>query len=147
MKPKYMVLCTLIVLCLIFPERLQANWAYPFVVWNGYTYVISDEKVEKVGKEIGHVTKYSDMEGTYTGNFSNAYKKGTKYFAIKGISTDEAIAVQDEKGKFVKATREGKYASSKKSSEINFLKWAAVFLVIVILIVTGENIASRKRRR
>ncbi|GGF26857.1 hypothetical protein GCM10010954_27380 [Halobacillus andaensis] len=54
------------------------------------------------------MTSYSDME-QYRGNFSNAYREGTKYFSIEGISTEEAIAVQEEDGRFIKAHREGEY--------------------------------------
>lgn len=71
----------------------MASWAYPFVVWDKNVYVVSDEVVIEIDKQIGRVTKYSDKEGNYGGNFSNVYKKGTKYFSIKGISTDIAIAV------------------------------------------------------
>ena len=69
----------------LFSNKVLADWAYSFVVWYGFIYVVSDEFVEVVDKEIGHVTKYSDREGTYSGNFSNRYKKGTAYFSIKGI--------------------------------------------------------------
>ncbi|MEK5389095.1 hypothetical protein NSQ59_01770 [Margalitia sp. FSL K6-0131] len=147
MRARSIPLFAMLFLFLLTPLKSLADWAYPFVVWNGYIYVVSEEKVEKVDKEIGHVTKYSDREGTYSGNFSNVFKKGTKYYSIKGISTDEAIAVQDGKGKFVKATREGKYEGDKKSSEINFIKWAAVFLVIIIIIATGGNFVKRKKER
>lgn len=51
------------------------------------------------------MTKYSNIEGTYSGNFSNTYKKGTKYFSIKEISTDIAIVVQ-EGGQYRKAIKE-----------------------------------------
>ncbi|MBS4174674.1 hypothetical protein [Bacillus sp. FJAT-49736] len=165
MRTIYVILCTVLSISFLVSDKSFAKWAYPFVVWNGYIYVVNDEKVKEIGKEIGHVTKYSDREGTYSGNFSNSYKKGTKYYSIKGINTDEAIAVQDGNGKYVKATRDGKYVkptknekyvkptnvgeyeSNKKSSEIIFLKWTAVFLVLVILIVTGRNVANRKRPR
>ncbi|MBB2480755.1 hypothetical protein H5P36_11165 [Bacillus sp. APMAM] len=148
MKGRCIPLFTMLFLFLITPINSFASWAYPFVVWNGYIYVVSEVKVEKVEKEIGHVTKYSDREGMYSGNFSNVFKKGTKYYSIKGISTDEAIAVQDENGKYKKATREGKYGWSKKaSSEINFPKLAAVFLVIIIIIATGGNFVKRKKLR
>ncbi|QKY70675.1 hypothetical protein [Lentibacillus sp. CBA3610] len=90
------------------PES-SANWAYRFVVWNGDMYRLSDEYVDEVSKEIGKVTKYSDIEGTYSGNFSNEYEKGTKYFSIKDVSTDEAIAIQEKNGKYRKALNEGKY--------------------------------------
>ncbi len=84
------------------------DWNSSFVVWDDYIYVMSNEYVTDVESEIGKVTKYSDKEGTYFGNFSNTYKKGTKYFSIAEISTDEAIAVE-ENGKFIKAIRKGKY--------------------------------------
>jgi hypothetical protein len=90
-------------------EKSSASLAFSFVVWNGYIYKLSDEYVEEVTEEIGEVTKYSDIEGTYSGNFSNEYEKGTKYFSVKGISTDEAIAIQEQDGKYRKAIRYGKY--------------------------------------
>lgn len=89
-------------------KTLATSWAYSFVVWDGYIYVISDEYVTEIGDEIGHVTSYSDME-QYSGNFSNAYKKGTKYFSIEGISTDQAIAVEESDGQYIKAYRETEY--------------------------------------
>lgn len=89
-------------------DNSSADWAYNFVVLEGYIYQLTDEYVESIDEEIGEVTKYSDMEGTYSGNFSNAYEKGTKYYAIQGISTDEAIAIKDE-DKYKKAIRDGKY--------------------------------------
>ena len=52
------------------------------------------------------------MEGTYSGNFSNTYPKGTKYYSIVGESTDEAIAVKNN-GNYIKATRDGEYAGIK----------------------------------
>ena len=86
----------------------SADWNSNFVVWDGYVYEISSEHVTEVEEEIGKVTNYSDREGTYYGNFSNMYKKGTKYYAIVGVNTDEAIAVE-EYGKYRIAYREGKY--------------------------------------
>ena len=86
----------------------SADWNSSFVVWDGYVYEMSNEYVMEVEEEIGKVTKYSDKEGTYSGNFSNMYKKGTKYYAIVGINTDEAIAVK-ENGEYRKAYRDGKY--------------------------------------
>jgi hypothetical protein len=89
-------------------KTLATSWAYSFVVWDGYIYVISDEYVTEIGNEIGHVTRHSDME-QYSGNFSNAYKRGTKYYSIKGISTDHAIAVEESDGQYKKANREAEY--------------------------------------
>lgn len=89
-------------------DNSSAEWAFKFVVWDGYIYQLSDEYVDDVDEEIGAVTKYSVMEGTYSGNFSNVYKKGTKYYAMQGISTEEAIAIAEE-GKYRKAIRHEKY--------------------------------------
>lgn len=90
-------------------DSSSADWAYSFVVWDDYIYRLDDEYVDEVGEVIGEVTAYSDHEGTYRGNFSNEYEKGTKYFSIKGVDVEEAIAVEDE-GKYRKGVREGKYA-------------------------------------
>ncbi|MFJ5763162.1 hypothetical protein ACIQAA_29420 [Neobacillus sp. NPDC093182] len=89
-------------------KPLATTWAFQFVVWQGYIYVISDEYVSEIDSEIGQVTKYSDME-SYAGNFSNTYKKGTKYYSIKGISTEEAIAIEETAGGYIKAYRESEY--------------------------------------
>ncbi|NBI27954.1 hypothetical protein ERL59_03135 [Chengkuizengella sp. YPA3-1-1] len=71
-------------------------------------YEVIDENVSQLNRQIGHVTRYSDME-SLSGNFSNAYPKGTKYYSIQGISTDEAIAVQVKDEIFKKAIRGGEY--------------------------------------
>jgi hypothetical protein len=97
---------------IFFPSKSQADWTNSFVVWDGYVYVLTDEVVDEVYKEIGHVTKYSDIEGTYSGNFSNTYPKGTKYYSIVGVSTDEAFAVKNN-GSYIKVTRDGEYAGDK----------------------------------
>lgn len=91
----------------------SADWAFSFVVWDDYIYQLGDDYVLDVNEEIGEVTVYSDMEGSYKGNFSNVYDEGTKYYSITGTSTDEAIAVQEEDGKYRKAVRDGKYERSE----------------------------------
>ena len=66
-----------------FPSRILAtSWAYPFVVWDGYIYVISDEYVTEIDNEIGQVTKYSDME-QYSGNFLTLIKKVLNTIRLK----------------------------------------------------------------
>jgi hypothetical protein len=89
-----------------------------------------DEYVTDVEKEIGSVTKYSDMD-SLTGNFSNTYKKGTKYYSIKGISTNEAIAVEEEEGIFRKAIREGEYEPNK--SKFLGLGWSSILGSLFVL--------------
>lgn len=87
---------------------VSASWAYPFIVNKGNIYVITDEQIDpsQIGKNIGKVTKYSDREGTYSGNFSNRYPKGTPYYEIKGIDPLEAIAIQESDNVYVKAVYE-----------------------------------------
>ncbi len=85
------------------------DWNSSFVVWDTYMYETTDEYVNEIDEEVGHVTKYSDNEGTYSGNFSNKYKKGTTYYSIKGISKDEAIAIKEDDGRYRKLIRNGKY--------------------------------------
>lgn len=140
-------ICLLLIMILLnsflFPNKLLADWAYSFVVWDGYVYVVSDEMVQDVEKQIGHVTKYSDMEGTYSGNFSNSYKKGTKYFSIKGISKDEAIAIEEDDGRFRKATREGKYEGRERGLS-GLIAGSFIVLNIVIL---GLYLIDRRMKR
>lgn len=90
----------------------SADWVSAFVVWDGMIYVLEDEYVLEVDEEIGKVTKYSDNEGTYSGNFSNEYEKGTKYYSISGIHTEEAIAVEDGNGRYRKAVMESEYGGN-----------------------------------
>jgi hypothetical protein len=63
--------------------KSSADWAISFVVWEGYIYQLSDEYIDDISEELVEVTKYSDMEGTYSGNFSNEYPKWSKFYAIK----------------------------------------------------------------
>ncbi|WP_313892204.1 hypothetical protein [Psychrobacillus sp.] len=120
---------------ILFPMKSLASWAYEFVVWNGDVYVVSDEAIENVNKEIGHVTKYSDREGTYSGNFSNVYPKGTSYFSIEGVSTDEAIAIQGKDGTYMKANKDGEYAGNKYDFwNIIFSPFVAATSALLVLI-------------
>ncbi|MBS4218091.1 hypothetical protein KHA96_07105 [Bacillus sp. FJAT-49711] len=132
MKTTFIRSCILafIVSFLIVPQS-KASWAYSFVVWDGYVYIVSDESVENIDKEIGHVTKHSDKEGSYWGNFSNAFPKGTKYYSITDTSTNDAIAVQTTEGIYVKATREGKYMSEYPLTAI------IAFTIIMLVFILG----------
>jgi hypothetical protein len=115
-KPLIIFILLTLVCFFTITNKPLADWVNSFVVWDGFIYVISDEVIDEVDQEIGHVTKYSDIEGTFSGNFSNTYRKGTKYFSIKDVSTDEAIAIKVKEGNYIKAVRDGEYAG-KKSEE------------------------------
>ncbi|WP_207224301.1 hypothetical protein [Fictibacillus sp. BK138] len=103
---------------------------------------MNDEYVTEIDKEIGKVTRYSDMY-PQPGNFSNVYEKGTKYYAIKDVSTDEAIAVEDGSGKYKKAVREKEYTygnedspadkSSDMTATLLILSAITIFLIIFVL--------------
>jgi hypothetical protein len=141
----------------IIPTTAMATkWVYRFVVWDGYVYVVKEEYVTEIDREIGQVTKYSDME-QYPGNFSNFYKKGTKYYSIKGISTDESIAVEEERGRYKEAIREKEYTyggTFEDNSEdtftekmYNFLDIAVNLLVLFTIIIFVIFLVIKKRRR
>lgn len=132
-------LLSIITFCLlILPGITFADWAYSFVVYDGYTYVISDDYVTDIDKEIGKVTKYSDKEGTYYGNFSNTYKRGTRYYSIKSVSKDSAIAIEDN-GKYVKAIRNGEYAGSQYNPFSIFIGGIIVFIILTLVIYIVQN--------
>lgn len=137
LRNKYLLLITVLFVLLtsFAPSKAMAtSWAYPFVVWDGYIYVISDnEYVTEIGGKIGQVTKYSDME-QYSGNFSNAYKKGTIYYSIEGVSTEEAIAIEESGGRYIKAYREGEYEFRSIFDEQGIVK-VFIFSILGILAV------------
>lgn len=121
---------------------VHADWAYGFVVNDGKSYIISDDRVDKeqTGSIIGKVTSYSDEEGTYSGNFSNCYPKGTKYYNIKGVDPDEAIAIKLNEGLFIRADYGGEYAGSR-------LDWGKVIGYMAGLLLAGLVIVASYRKR
>ncbi|MCH7323959.1 hypothetical protein LZ480_19025 [Solibacillus sp. MA9] len=129
---KGLLLSVIVFFWLFFIPQLvfATSWAFPFVVWNDSIYVITDEVVPLVEQKIGKVTRYSDME-QFGGNFSNYYPKGTTYYAIEGIATTEAIAVEHEKGKYIKAVYESPYEF--QGSVMNKAKMAFIAIVIAIM--------------
>lgn len=144
MKASFAGIGVLCVLLLLLPlQALATSWAYPFVVWDGYMYEVTDEYVTDVERKIGHVTSYSDMN-TKSGNFSNAYRKGTKYYEITGVSTDEAIAVEIGKVQYKKAVRRGEYAlaNDPRSTLMPIL-----IVILVSLFVAGATYTYLKRDR
>lgn len=116
-------------------------------MWDGYVYIISENVAEDPEKEIGEVTFYSDEEGTYSGNFSNTYEYGTKYFAITGVSTDVAIAVQEKDGTFITAFRDHKYEENKTSEAPIITGIALLFMVIVFMIFLAEKRVRKSQKR
>ncbi len=145
MKRNIVMILAICLLVSIAPNKsLATSWAYPFVVWDGYLYVVTDEDVTEIGEEIGHVTKYSDME-QYSGNFSNSYREGTKYYAIMGVSTEEAIAIIEDEGTYRKAIREGKYTYSK--GILDYIGWIVGGVVLLFLIAFGINQLEAKLGR
>ena len=143
MKKKNLITVVLL-LCVVlsfFSSKVFAtSWAYPFVVWNDSVYVVSEETIDDVEKEIGKVTKYSDME-QYGGNFSNVYPKGTKYYSIKGINTSVAIAVESSDGQYIKAYLQGEYTYKKSFTEYIY-NGLGVFAILIIGLLIYSRISS-----
>ena len=134
-----------LLLCIVFPlsssKVFATSWAYQFVVWDDHIYVVSEETVLDVEKKIGKVTKYSDMY-SYSGNFSNVFPKGTKYYSIKGIDTTIAIAVQTSDGHYIKAYRQGEYTYQK-----SFTEYIYTVLGVLASLIVGLLIYFRIRRK
>jgi hypothetical protein len=116
-----------------------------FVVNDGKIYVITGERVEpnRIGSSIGKVTKYSDSEGTYSGNFSNRYPKGTKYYEIIGVEIKDAIAVKENEGVYVKASYSGEYAGGKNNGS-DYLPY--VVLIVLLVLLAGYYMKKRLHR-
>lgn len=124
-----------------FPQKsLATDWAYQFVVWEGTIYIVSDEQVTDVDEVIGQVTKYSDMK-QYGGNFSNTFQKGTKYYSVKGVDPNKAIAVQLDKHVYVKAENDGAYEYNGKGI-VNYLLGG---LVLVAVTAVGAMVFVNSR--
>lgn len=111
------------------------------LVYHGNIYVISDEYTTTVDKIIGHVTKYSNRAGTYYGNFSNTYKKGTKYYSIKDIDIEEAIAIEDN-GKYRIAFYNGEYKGWKYSPFQIAIGGLVIVLISVLLLKVRRRFTS-----
>lgn len=136
--------------CILFPNKsIATKWLYPFVVWDGFVYVVSEEYVTEIDSEIGQVTMYSDME-ELPGNFSNTYNKGTKYYAIKGVSTEESIAIRESDGQYKKADRKEEYRHHSnedldKEEKFGFSDLVIGLSVLILIIVFGTFFVRKKR--
>ncbi|GIO31653.1 MULTISPECIES: hypothetical protein [Paenibacillus] len=142
MKKLTLLVC-IFFLCI--SAEASASWAYRFVVYNHGTYEVTAEQVDsdRIGKKLGKVTRYTDREGTYGGNFSNVYPKGTTYHEIKGISPKEQIAVKTGIGAYIKAEYRGAYAGPAGGpSEV----WLSI-PIIVLLAAAAMFFYYRRRTR
>ncbi|MFC3750683.1 hypothetical protein [Paenibacillus sp. GCM10012306] len=133
----------LILSCVISSTTVSADWAFQFVVYNGSVYAHQGTytPVETIGKKIGEVTFYSDREGTYSGNFSNTYPKGTPYYRILDISDSAVIAVQESDGRYATLLYHGKYAGKP-----DYTKPIMLFLISFVIIGYAAWLWGRKRR-
>ncbi|GIO63791.1 hypothetical protein J43TS9_53650 [Paenibacillus cineris] len=134
---------------LLFPLSIaSASWAYPFVVYSGHIYRVTEQAVqpEDVGQKIGKVTKYSDREGTYRGNFSNMYPKGTGYYAIEGRSRQEAIAVRTGEDTYILAIQQGAYSGGPEMRTIWWL-YAGIGIISVACLAVAARVMQKRRAR
>lgn len=137
-------LITLLLLVMCSSSAAVASWAYSFVVNDGKIYVVSEDRVDQstLGDVVGKVTYHTDREGTYGGNFSNIYPKGTKYYAIQGITPESAIAVETQEG-YVMARYVGEYGGSRVPWEI-IKDWIAAGFILLIVVCVAAVV--RKKR-
>lgn len=137
-------LITLLLLVMCSSSVATASWAYSFVVNDGKIFVVSEDRVDQstLGDVVGKVTYHTDREGTYGGNFSNIYPKGTKYYAIQGITPESAIAVEKQEG-YVMARYEGEYGGSRVPWEI-IKDWIAAGFILLIVVCVAAVV--RKKR-
>ncbi|WP_046174212.1 hypothetical protein [Domibacillus indicus] len=115
-------------LALFLAGPVQAlSWAYPFVVFDGRVYEVTEETIEAadIGRKIGEVKRTADpMTGEYYGDASNSYSPGTGYFELNGTSVQSAIAVEAEQHEWKKAV----YAHDAPFHWMNLAAWLPVML-------------------
>lgn len=136
---KKIIVVILAIIVLLPTHSASADWARSFVVFSDDIYEITDEIIpsDKVEKKIGHVTKYSDHEGTYTGNFSNTFPKGTSYYSIKNTDPDQLIAIESQEDIFIKAINKGHYPNDQLERQmfwIYLFGFLCAFLLIIWII-------------
>ena len=142
---KKITLLSLLLAFMISSSVQALSWAIIFVVWEGKVYEVKQEEIienTEIGKIIGEVkTKPDDMTGDYYGDASNFYPIGTKYYEIKGISTSDAIAI-NENNQWVKAV----YVHKAPFHIMNILTnpFFIFSIVIIALILIGVIFRSKK---
>lgn len=136
MKRFMIILLTIAVLIPI--GSVYADWAYSFVVYSGDSYKISKDELipsNDIDQKIGQVTKYSDEEGTYRGNFSNTYPKGTPYYSIKNTDPQEVIAIKTGEDTYVKAYNIGHYANDHLENRMLWIFGIVASIIIIFFII------------
>jgi hypothetical protein len=123
-----------------------ADWASNIVVHDGGTYTVTDVTVtaDRIGSRIGKVTKYSDVEGTYRGNFSNAFPKNTPYYSIHDTSENDAIAVHAPDGRYILAVYDGEYPEAAMWTSVYF--WIGVAAVVIAIMVAAVWLTNPRKK-
>lgn len=146
---KRIPLLSLLFIFMISSSVQALSWAYPFVVWKGNVYEVKQEEFiedSEIVNIIGEVkTKPNDMTGNYYGDASNYYPKGTKYYAINGISTSMAIAVK-ENNHWVKAVfvHKAPFHIMNVISNIYFISVVVIIALLVIGVILFRTKKSKK---
>lgn len=142
---KKSILIVLILFFLAPGQLVLADWASRFVVYSGDLYAVTDETVSPndIEREIGKVTRYSDKEGTYAGNFSNTFPKGTAYYSIINLDAQEAIAIQTSDGTYIKAINKGRY----NNDDVEIRNWLIVILAGGLVIFAISLAAGKNRKQ
>ncbi|MFC5649771.1 hypothetical protein ACFPYJ_11685 [Paenibacillus solisilvae] len=136
MKKRLSMMFIILIGCALLSGTASADWARSFVVNKGSSYTVTDSRMDakQIGERIGKVTFYSDEEGTYSGNFSNRYPKGTEYYKIIDVDTKEAIAVKEREGQYIKAVYSDQYAAYSRSWQ-EIWPYIAGFLILAVITV------------
>ena len=124
------------------------SWNSEFVVWDDRVYEIKEEIIEphEIGKYIGKVdAEADDYTGDYDGNASNIYPIGTKYYEIKNLSSDHAIAVEFSKQQWKKAEfiHDAPFRMSDLTGKYLPYTFLAVMLFIIFIFFLRRQNARR----
>ena len=143
---KKVILLTLLFTFMISSSVHSVSWAYVFVVWEGNVYEVKqDESIadSEIGEVIGKVkTIPNDMTGSYFGNASNYYSKGTKYYKMNGISTADAIAIK-EGNQWVKAV----YVHEAPFHILNLFSNIFIIMAMIIMALTIVGVVLHNKKQ
>lgn len=144
MKKSIFLILFLIVLIPL--QSTFADWAYRFVVFSDDIYEVTDELVllNDIEKKIGQVTRYSDHEGTYPGNFSNTFPKGTDYYSIRDKDPKEVIAIKTKENTYLKALNKGHYDNDHLDTQNR--NWTIILIgALIVIIILLISLIRRKK--